>query len=76
MDKSELLNIFEKGLSQGISVLLAQVLPGVDPSSRNLAAMHVADLVSRVIDAGGFEALAKKEPVVVAPKMDLKKEIK
>lgn len=76
MNKNELLKVFEQGLSQGISVLLAQVIPGVDPSSRNLAAIHVADLVTRVIDAGGFEALAKREAVGVAPKMDLNKDVK
>jgi hypothetical protein len=75
MNKAELLKTFEQGLHQGIQIVLSQALPMVPAQLRATASMYIADLVTRVLDSGGYEAL-KTAPLVTAPKMDLKKELK
>lgn len=65
-----------QALAQGVGKALQEALPHVDASSRNIAASHVADLVLRVVQDQNLVQSLKDEPVVVAPKMDLKKELK
>jgi hypothetical protein len=65
----------EKAMSEGISQVLKDALPGVDSGTRTVAAQHVADLIFRIMNEGGLDKF-KEEPLVQAPKMDLKKELK
>lgn len=75
MTKDEVLKLFEQGLQQGIQVALSQLLPMVPAQLRATAANYIADLVVRLLDSGGYEAL-KNAPLKEAPKMDLNKELK
>ena len=69
----------ESVIAQGITVALSEALPHVDSSSRSTAGQHVANMIFRLFRSGSLSGAietAKKEPLVEAPKMDLKETLK
>lgn len=73
------LSRLESVIAQGITAALAEAIPHVDSSSRSTAGQHVANMLFRLLRSGGLNPAleqAKKEPLVEAPKLDLKNTLK
>mgnify|MGYP003419306170 CR=1 FL=1 len=75
MTKEQVLVLFEQGLQQGIALALSQLLPLVPYETRRTVSKYIADLVVRLLESGGYDAL-KNAPLKEAPLMDLSKELK
>ncbi len=75
MNNDDVMKLFEEGLSKGIELALSQFLPMVPAQLRETASQYVADLVVRLVDSGGYEAL-KNAPLKEAPLMNLEKQLR